>query len=81
MRLCKKVGDQAKEEVILDTAAAKPDEANSAEKIDEEIQKIINKPNLDAIPKVSCPRRRVGRTRLSLVCDLVPCLQETLDRY
>ena len=42
MRLCKKVGDQAKEEVILDTAAAKPDEANSAEKIDEEIQKIIN---------------------------------------
>ena len=51
MRLCKKVGDQAKEEVILDTAAAKPDEANSAE-IDEEIQKIINKPNLDAIPKV-----------------------------
>ena len=52
MRLCKKVGDQAKEEVILDTAAAKPDEANSAEKIDEEIQKIINKPNLDAIPKV-----------------------------
>ena len=60
MRLCKKVGDQAKEEVILDTAAAKPNEANSAEKIDEEIQKIINKPNLD---------------------DLVPCLQETLDRY
>ncbi|KAK8791578.1 hypothetical protein WA588_001582 [Blastocystis sp. NMH] len=52
LRLCKKVGDQAKEEVILDTAAAKPDEANSAEKIDEEIQKIINKPNLDAIPKV-----------------------------
>lgn len=52
LRLCKKVGDQAKEEVILDTATAKPEEASSAEKIDEEIQKIINKPNLDAIPKV-----------------------------
>ena len=34
------MGDQAKE-VILDTATAKPEEASSAENIDEEIQKIM----------------------------------------
>lgn len=46
LRLCRKVGNE-KEEVILDTAAMKKAESTSAETIDEQIDKIVQVPNLD----------------------------------
>ena len=44
--MCRKVGNE-KEEVILDTAAMKKAESTSAETIDEQIDKIVQVPNLD----------------------------------
>ena len=46
LRLCRKVGNE-KEEVILDTAAMKKAESTSAETIDEQIDKLVQVPNLD----------------------------------
>ena len=46
LRLCRKVGNE-KEEVILDTAAMKKAESTCAETIDEQIDKIVQVPNLD----------------------------------
>ena len=44
--MCRKVGNE-KEEVILDTAAMKKAESSPAETIDEQIDKIVQVPNLD----------------------------------
>lgn len=59
LRMCRKVG----EEVVYDSTIPSSDvkEKSAAETIDEEIQKIVQKPSLEGIPEVQLSEERTRK--------------------
>ena len=63
LRLCKKVGEE-KEEVVFDTAEVVNEPVSQKNTIDEEIQKIIQKPSLEGIPEVKLSEEETRKTTI-----------------
>ena len=59
LRMCKKVGGEVVSEST--TPSTEVQEKSAAETIDEEIQKIVQKPNLEGIPEVSLSEEKTRK--------------------
>lgn len=57
--MCKKVGGEVVSESTI--PAPKVEEKSAAETIDEEIQKIVQKPSLEGIPEVSLSEEKTRK--------------------